>query len=78
MQEGHAIVDVHDEAYAVIHLGILGTDIDVLRAKLCFYGGIKYELNILKVSSGFGGRDTQFPSLQQKSNFFSLPLGFQL
>ena len=47
--KGHLIVDVDDKAYATIHLGILGLQLDFFRAELCFKGNIRYEINILKV-----------------------------
>ena len=42
-------IDVLDSAYAVMHVGIIGFDLDIFRAELCFKGGIEYDLNILKV-----------------------------
>ncbi|VDI06315.1 Hypothetical predicted protein [Mytilus galloprovincialis] len=45
---GHVKVNVHDEAYARIHLGIVNKNLDFFLARLCFKGGTKYNLNILQ------------------------------
>ena len=47
--EGSLKVEVHDEAYATIHLGILGVNIDYMKIRVCFIGGSSYNLNILQV-----------------------------
>ncbi|WAR05121.1 hypothetical protein MAR_020490 [Mya arenaria] len=46
--KGSIDVRVHDEAYARVHLGLLNYNIDFFVARICFKGGAKYELNILK------------------------------
>ena len=46
---GHLSVDVHDEAWAVLNIGILSTRLDVVRIQLCFKGKVEYDLNILGV-----------------------------
>ncbi|GAB1602264.1 uncharacterized protein LOC115224694 [Argonauta hians] len=47
-QSGFFKVDIDDEAFAEAHVGLLHINVDLFRAKLCFRGHIKYELNILK------------------------------
>ena len=47
---GHMKVDVMDSAFATLHIGIIGFDLDLYKAELCMKGHIDYELNILKVS----------------------------
>lgn len=47
---GFAKVDIHDAAWATLHIGLLGFDYDVFRAEICFKGDIHYEVNILAVS----------------------------
>ncbi|XP_053390116.1 uncharacterized protein LOC128553035, partial [Mercenaria mercenaria] len=46
--KGSVDVRVHDEAYVKIHLGFIGKNIDFFLARICFKGGAKYALNILK------------------------------
>ncbi|CAC5401161.1 unnamed protein product [Mytilus coruscus] len=45
---GHLKVSVHDEAYTRLHLGIIGTNIDIMQARLCFKGETSYNINILQ------------------------------
>ncbi|VDI24688.1 Hypothetical predicted protein, partial [Mytilus galloprovincialis] len=45
---GHLRINVHDEAYARVLLGILDTNLDFFVARLCFKGGTQYNLNILQ------------------------------
>ncbi|ESO82597.1 hypothetical protein LOTGIDRAFT_236952 [Lottia gigantea] len=45
---GHAIVDVHDEAYARVHLGVVGVNLDFFLARVCFKGNAEYNLNLLQ------------------------------
>ncbi|XP_064646638.1 uncharacterized protein LOC135499666 isoform X2 [Lineus longissimus] len=41
-------IDVHDEAYAKLHLGIVGYTYNFLVARVCFNGMASYNLNILQ------------------------------
>ena len=43
------MVEVHDESYARLHLGNMGENMDYFDARICFKGGSKYNINILKV-----------------------------
>ncbi|CAG2189963.1 unnamed protein product [Mytilus edulis] len=45
---GHLRINVHDEAYARVLLGILDFNLDFFVARLCFKGGTQYNLNILQ------------------------------
>ncbi|XP_038050894.1 uncharacterized protein LOC119724045 [Patiria miniata] len=45
---GHLRVDLYDEAYATILVGLVGMNLDVARARFCFNGNIEYNLNILQ------------------------------
>ena len=47
--KGHLKVNVHDEAYARVHLGMIGKNFDFFLARLCFKGRTEYNLNILQV-----------------------------
>ena len=47
--KGGIDIKVHDEAYAKVHLGMIGLNYDFFVARICFKGGAKYEINILKV-----------------------------
>jgi hypothetical protein len=49
--KGSIDVRVHDEAYVRIHLGYIDKNMDFFLARICFKGGAKYVLNILKVRS---------------------------
>ncbi|XP_078620549.1 uncharacterized protein LOC144887293 isoform X2 [Branchiostoma floridae x Branchiostoma japonicum] len=46
--KGHFKLDVLDEAYATAHFGIINYNLDIVRIRVCFRGGIKYDVNILK------------------------------
>ena len=46
---GHLKVNIHDAAWATIHVGILGFDLTIFKAEICFKGGIEYHLNMLAV-----------------------------
>ena len=48
--QGHLKVDILDSAFATLHIGIIGFDLDIFKAELCMKGHIEYGLNILKVS----------------------------
>lgn len=48
--QGHLKVRVHDEAYARVHVGILGVNFDFFVARVCFKGGTEYNINILQVA----------------------------
>ncbi|KAL3873935.1 hypothetical protein ACJMK2_037012, partial [Sinanodonta woodiana] len=48
LSSGHIKVNVHDEAYARMHLGINNMNYNFFTARLCFKGGASYKLNILK------------------------------
>ncbi|XP_067685182.1 uncharacterized protein [Haliotis asinina] len=41
-------IDVHDEAWVTANIGIIGKHVDIVRAKFCYAGHIKYDLNVLK------------------------------
>ncbi|XP_052083601.1 uncharacterized protein LOC127720901 [Mytilus californianus] len=45
---GYVKVNVHDEAYARLHLGMVGVNVDILLARICFKGETSYNLNILQ------------------------------
>nr|XP_022327831.1 uncharacterized protein LOC111127102 [Crassostrea virginica] len=45
---GHVKVKVHDEAYARVHLGFIGVNIELFLARVCFKGGAEYSINILQ------------------------------
>ncbi|XP_022103294.1 uncharacterized protein LOC110986022 [Acanthaster planci] len=45
---GHLVVDLLDEAYATVVIGLLGLSVDVVRARFCFNGYVEYNLNILQ------------------------------
>lgn len=42
-------VDIHDEAYAKVHLGIINKNLDFLVARLCFKGDTSYNLDLFQV-----------------------------
>ena len=42
-------IKVHDEAYARVHLGIVGKTLDFFVARVCFKGGTSYNFNLLQV-----------------------------
>lgn len=42
-------VDIHDEAYIRVHLGIIDENLDFLRAKLCYKGDTSYNLDLFQV-----------------------------
>ncbi|XP_078336896.1 uncharacterized protein LOC144626511 [Crassostrea virginica] len=44
------MVEVHDESYARLHLGNMGENMDYFDARICFKGGSKYNINILKAN----------------------------
>ncbi|WAR06113.1 hypothetical protein MAR_021482 [Mya arenaria] len=46
--QGSIDIRVHDEAYGIVHLGFLGLNFEFFVARVCFKGGAKYNLNILK------------------------------
>ncbi|KAK3589057.1 hypothetical protein CHS0354_008707 [Potamilus streckersoni] len=48
LSSGHIKVNVHDEAYARVHLGIIKKNYNYFTARLCFKGSASYKLNILK------------------------------
>lgn len=48
--EGHLNVQVHDEAYARVHVGVLGFNYDFFVARVCFKGSTEYNINILQVT----------------------------
>ncbi|WAR20843.1 hypothetical protein MAR_014817 [Mya arenaria] len=45
---GHFMVDVYDHAWAEAHVGLIGFDVDIVKAYVCFKGHIGYDLNVLK------------------------------
>ncbi|XP_033637723.1 uncharacterized protein LOC117298529 [Asterias rubens] len=45
---GHLRLDILDEAYATVLVGLVGTKMDIARARFCFNGHIEYNLNILQ------------------------------
>lgn len=48
---GYVKVYVHDEAYIRLHLGMVGVNVDILSAGICFKGETSYNVNILQVIS---------------------------
>jgi hypothetical protein len=48
--KGHLKIDIYNEVFAKLHLGIVGLNIDFVIARICFYGSVEYNLNILQVS----------------------------
>ena len=42
-------VSAYDEAYAVVHVGMLGFNIDFFVAKICYKGETSYDFNVLQV-----------------------------
>ncbi|XP_066265951.1 uncharacterized protein [Branchiostoma lanceolatum] len=46
--EGDLKIEVHDEVYARVHLGILGVNLDLFVVRLCFIGHTWYNLNLLQ------------------------------
>lgn len=46
---GHVKIKVHDEAYARVHLGFVGYNLDFFVARVCFKGGAEYSINIFQV-----------------------------
>lgn len=50
--QGGVTMDALDEAYARVHIGIFGVNIDIFLARFCFHGYARYNLNIIKVSIG--------------------------
>lgn len=57
---GHLKVNVHDEAYARLHLGVIGENVDIIQASLCFKGDTNYNINILQVSLLFATVSPQY------------------
>ncbi|XP_035662464.1 uncharacterized protein LOC118406510 [Branchiostoma floridae] len=45
---GHLIVDVHDEVFARVHLGILNINLDIVVIRMCFKGHTEYSFNLLQ------------------------------
>ena len=43
-------LDLYDEAYSTIHMGIINKNIDVFKVRFCFRGRVDYNLNILQVA----------------------------
>lgn len=46
---GHFLVDIHNEAFATAHAGVVNKDFDIFRAFVCYKGQIRYNFNVLKV-----------------------------
>lgn len=46
---GYVKVNVQDEAYARLHLGIVKVNVDIFLARICFKGETSYNVNILQV-----------------------------
>ncbi|XP_070573750.1 uncharacterized protein [Ptychodera flava] len=46
--EGHAEIDIYDHAYAKAHVGFFNWEYSLLDAKVCFYGKVGYNINILQ------------------------------
>ena len=46
---GHLMLNVHDEAFVRVHLGILNRNYVFFEAGICFKGRTEYSINILKV-----------------------------
>ncbi|KAK3101652.1 hypothetical protein FSP39_005219 [Pinctada imbricata] len=45
---GYLRLNVHDEAYARVHLGIVNVNLDFFVARICIKGGAEYNFNILQ------------------------------
>ncbi|KAK3102203.1 hypothetical protein FSP39_009587 [Pinctada imbricata] len=45
---GYLKLNIHDEAYARVHLGIINLNLDFFVARVCFKGGAEYNFNILQ------------------------------
>lgn len=50
---GHVKIKVHDEAYARVHLGFVGFNLDFFVARVCFKGGAEYSINIFQVHMNY-------------------------
>lgn len=50
---GHVKIKVHDEAYARVHLGFVGYNLDFFVARVCFKGGAEYSINIFQVHMNY-------------------------
>ncbi|VDI41391.1 Hypothetical predicted protein [Mytilus galloprovincialis] len=47
---GHFKVNVHDEAYANLHIGMIGFSFSFFSAKLCYKGDTGYSFNIFQIA----------------------------
>ena len=45
----HFKISVHDEAYALAHVGIIGINLEFFVARICYKGETSYDINILQV-----------------------------
>ncbi|XP_048258717.1 uncharacterized protein LOC124137708 isoform X1 [Haliotis rufescens] len=45
---GHMRTNIHDEAFARIHLGFMRTNLEFFMGRICFKGGASYNLNMLQ------------------------------
>ena len=45
----HFKIVVHDEAYALAHLGIIGMNLEFFVARICYKGETSYDINIFQV-----------------------------
>ena len=43
-------LDLLDEAFATLHIGIIGLDHDIFKLVFCFHMDLQYDRNILKVN----------------------------
>lgn len=53
----HARLDVHDEAYARVHLGFMGKTLEFFFGRVCFKAGASYDMNMIKVRTVHSIRD---------------------
>ncbi|CAG2196998.1 unnamed protein product [Mytilus edulis] len=49
---GHFKVSAHDEAYATVHLGMIGVNVNLFIARLCFKGNTTYNFNLFQEGNG--------------------------
>ena len=45
----HFKISVHDEAYAIAHIGIVGSNEEFFVARICYKGETSYDINIFQV-----------------------------
>lgn len=45
----HFKIAVHDEAYALAHVGIIGKNLEFFVARICYKGETSFDINIFQV-----------------------------